>query len=149
MYSHRLKPPAKIFAVWYLRPQTPAVSGGKTCAYNQSNTVEETRGVKVPAVVVYSGSSFQIASLSILDRLIVALHRAGAGKITVVTDFQLPSLKRTRALNIPFSVDDKAPMFDEGVLFAKAEILAHPTDLRRCIETESRLLSMDGEPLPV
>src|SRR4030095_13445141 len=59
----------------------------------------------------------------------------------------VPALKRTHALGIPCQVRSDLPPIDGPVLVATANCLVHSSDVRRCIDTQSRLLSSTGEPL--
>jgi phosphatidylglycerophosphate synthase len=108
-------------------------------------------GACLPAVV-FSPSSFaalQIAGLSVLDRLLVTLHRAGAASITIIADGPLPPLKRTRALGITFRVSAETPEIDGPVLYASACMLVQVADVRRCLSARGSLLSRNGEELPL
>lgn len=109
---------------------------------------QENSRQTIPALIVVSlESSLKIATLAILDRLVVTAHRAGATPITIVSNGPLPSLKRSRALGIPFQTLSNLPAIDGPVLFATANLLVQTADVKRCIESGSRLLSTAGEPL--
>ena len=104
---------------------------------------------RIPAVIFSSGKTaeLEIATLTVLDRLIVAVHRAGAGPIIVVTDDALPDLKRTRALRIPICVESQAPRMEAPVFVASANVLIQVGDVRRCLAEHGALLSTRGQPL--
>jgi phosphatidylglycerophosphate synthase len=104
----------------------------------------------IPAVILISdaaAAALRIASLSLLDRLIVAIHRGGAGPITLVARSPLPPLKRARALKIPFEVAPEVPSFSGPVLLASSDFLVQAADIRRCLQAGGRLLTADGVPL--
>lgn len=102
----------------------------------------------IPIVILLTPeSSVRIAALTLLDRLVIAAHRAGAGPITIVGEGPVPNLKRTHALGISYQLRSDQPPIDGPVLLATANCLVHSSDVRRCIETQSRLLSSTGGPL--
>ncbi len=112
--------------------------------------VTDHKSCSFPAVIVVTQeSSIRIATLTVLDRLIVAVHRAGAAPITVVCSDPLPALKRTRALGIPFEIAPKTPQIGRPTLLATGNILVQPADVRRCIESHGRLVTAGGEPLTI
>lgn len=114
-------------------------------------TDERRPGPRIPAVIdaCLETGQLPIAGLSLLDRLVVALHRGGAGPITLVTTGKLPSLERARALGIPFAVAAKPPDLDTPVLLASAVVLVQPQDVQRCLAGGGALLSSTGELLPI
>jgi len=105
----------------------------------------------LPAVVFADArtAGLKVAGLTLLDRLIVAIHRGGADSITIIAEGKLPALKRTRALDIPFTVTAQVPALEGPVLWASAQILVQTVDVRRCLESGGSLVSPDGEPLPI
>jgi hypothetical protein len=56
--------------------------------------------VAIPAILIHDNKAgaFKVAALSLLERLIVAAHRAGCAPITVVASLALPRFKRVAAL---------------------------------------------------
>jgi phosphatidylglycerophosphate synthase len=97
---------------------------------------------KIPALVFASPEAgLKIAALTVLDRLIVALHRGGAGPITIVSETELPPLKRAKALRIPFEVAKKAPPTATKLLLARGNILVQTPDVRRCLAAGGTLQS--------
>lgn len=114
----------------------------------------ETRAAKIPAVVLVSGEEFRlpIAGLSVLDRLVVALHRAGAASITlagVQARTAADVLSRSHALGIPVRVVPDCPAPAGPVLLCHAAVLLSAADARACLERAGRLLAPDGTELPV
>lgn len=123
---------------------------------SQTTAAESTSGLcvrgveRIPAVIFVSKTAlFKVASLTVLDRLVVAIHRAGAGPISLVAPGALPELKRSRALKIPISVAPEAPSSGGRVLIAASNLMVQAPDVRRCIEQRARLISREGIPLPL
>lgn len=98
----------------------------------------------IPAII-FAGKAagLKIAALTILDRVIVAVHRAGAGPITIVTEEALPALKRTRAWKIPYTVSRVVPEISGRVLLAEANLLVQPADVKKCLEQTGRLVGKE------
>ena len=94
-------------------------------------------------------ASLKVAALTLLDRLIVALHRGGVSSITIVSQEPLSNLERTNALRIPFQVAPIPPTFSEPVLLASTSLLVQPVDVRNCIQQSGRLVTTAGEKLPL
>ncbi len=119
----------------------------------ESSTPQTPAGgaAQLPALIFFERETavLRVATLTLLDRLVVAIHRAGLGPITIVAADPLPELKRTRALRIPFQTCTQAPFVTEPPFVASSKVLAQAQDIRRCVEMRSRLLSNDGEPLPL
>lgn len=91
----------------------------------------------------------KIAALTVLDRLAVAIHRAGAGPITIVTAKPPPSLERTAALGIPVQVAPEPPASSGAMLVAGSGLLVHPADVRALVQQGARLTAAGGAPLPI
>lgn len=106
---------------------------------------------RLPAVIFAPAetSQIQVAGLTVLDRLIVTLHRAGAESITVVAEGALPSLKRATALGIPIKIGSERPQVDGPVLYAWARVLVQVVDVRRCMARGGSLTTADGHALPL
>jgi phosphatidylglycerophosphate synthase len=95
---------------------------------------------KIPAVVFAPAEAAnKIAALTVLDRLIVALHRGGAGPITILKKGQVPVLKRAKALNIPLNIETHIPPTTGNMLVAQGNVMVHASDVRRCVEMTGRL----------
>lgn len=94
-------------------------------------------------------AGLKIAGLTVLDRLIVAVFRGGARKITLVSRSAVPTLKRSMALGISFNVVPEAPASDHLALVATTGVLVQASDVRSCIENRGRLAGAGGEKLPV
>jgi phosphatidylglycerophosphate synthase len=105
----------------------------------------------VPALLVCREQSgaLRVAALTLLDRLVVAVHRAGAGPVTVVCPGPVPQLKRSAALEIPVSVVPTAPALDQPTLVAATDLLVQAADVRLLLLQRGRLTAADGALLPV
>jgi phosphatidylglycerophosphate synthase len=107
--------------------------------------------MSLPTVIFCEeNSAFQyVAGLSLLDRLLVAAHRAGATRITVVSGTPLPQLKRASALGITFQTTAQSPEASAPTLVLTTGALVQTADLKRVIEQRGRLVKPDGTLLPV
>ncbi|MBA2271969.1 MAG: CDP-alcohol phosphatidyltransferase family protein [Chthoniobacterales bacterium] len=109
---------------------------------------------KVPAVLVCDGGTgnLEIAGLTVLDRMVVASHRAGCDPITIVAE-TVPPLACAQALGIRLSVVKGAPagVRDPGhpTLTITGGVLVESRDLERVIAARGQLVAPDGSPLPI
>jgi phosphatidylglycerophosphate synthase len=106
--------------------------------------------MSLPAVIICDSetATLRIAGLPVLDRLIVAAHRAGAGPITVVSREPLPPLPRTTALGIAFKPVADAPETSCATLVLSTGLLVQPVDLMALMEKRGRLVARNGTALP-
>lgn len=106
--------------------------------------------VPMPGVVFVDPATagLQVVALTLLDRLVVGLHRAGCSPLVVVSAAPLPDLRRSRALRIPFTVATDAPSGGGAVLVAGTGFWADASALCRLREAGGRLVAPDGTPLP-
>ncbi len=107
--------------------------------------------MSLPAIIFCEAESAtqRVAGLCVLDRLLVAAHRANASKITVVSTTPLPKLKRAPALGITFQITAQPPQINASTLVLSTGALVQANDLKRVIEQRGRLVQSDGTPLPV
>ena len=106
----------------------------------------------LPALIVVTPgtAALRVASLTLPDRLLVLLHRAGCGPITVVAPEPPRGLRRTPALGVPFRLAASAPeRLAEDTLVAQASLLTNQADVRRVLAARGRLLTREGAPLPL
>ena len=105
---------------------------------------------KVPAVVLCdtTWTQLRVAGLSVLDRLVVTLHRAGGAPIIVESEGP-QTLERTQALGINTIFVPVVPELDEPALVVTGGVLVEPRDVERVIQRSGRLMSASGTPLPV
>ncbi len=92
-------------------------------------------------------AGLEVVALTLLDRLLVGLHRAGCAPITVVSDAPLPPLRRTRALGIPFDVGTRPPSGGGRAVVTGTGLWAGAAEWRRLRERGGRLVAADGTPL--
>jgi len=92
--------------------------------------------------------TLRIAGLLVIDRLVVAAHRAGAQSITVVSSVPLPRLDRTHGLGITFNPVAFCPPVTGPTLALSNRLLVQTTDLKRLMEEHGRLAKRDGTLLP-
>jgi hypothetical protein len=104
-----------------------------------------------PALIFFDEPTggLKIAALTLLDRLVVAIHRAGVSSITIVARNNPPELKRTTALGIPVRIVSKLPDRDQATLVASSNLLVQTADVRALLEHGGRLATSDGTPLPI
>lgn len=95
---------------------------------------------------------WRIAGLSVLERLIVAAHRAGCHPIQIVAAAELPRFRRVQALGIAWERRESAEPLPERALVAASHVLVTVEDLRRLLagaDGTARLTTADGRRLPV
>src|SRR6185503_5717024 len=105
--------------------------------------------MRKPAVIVCPDAhcALEVAALTVLDRLIVALHRAECGPLTIVTRQPLPDLQRTRALGIPLELRETADVARTDVLLARGHLLIQTADILEALRTGEDLVTADGTEL--
>jgi phosphatidylglycerophosphate synthase len=105
---------------------------------------------KVPAILdcVAETSDVQIAGLSLLDRLIVTVHRAGCAPICLIAE-TAPPAPRARALGIDITLASAIPQLDEPALLINGGVFVETADLQQVIERGGQLFSADYIRLPV
>jgi phosphatidylglycerophosphate synthase len=89
-----------------------------------------------------------LAGLSVLDRLVVNLSRAGVDRILLTGNDPIP-LPRATALGIQVERVETVPEFSFPVLLARSILVVSVGDLRRVMERQGRLISHEGDPLPL
>lgn len=107
--------------------------------------------MSLPALIrcTEASAARRVAALTVLDRLVVAAHRAGCPSITIVHSGQRPDLKRSSQMGIEVRQVSEAPPFTEPVLVLETRWLLQAVDLRRVMDAGSRLVARDGTLLPV
>ncbi len=91
----------------------------------------------------------KVAGLTLLDRLVVTLHRAGAGSITIVTGKPLPLLERATALGLRVEVAERPPAASGPALVVGGGVLVQAGDVRALLAHGGRLATSGGEALPI
>jgi len=89
-----------------------------------------------------------IAGLSVLDRLVITAHRAGAESITLVCAGERPPLKRSMALGIAVNWAEAMPPLEENTLAAAGQLVVQLPDFKKILTEGGRLYSESREPLP-
>jgi len=93
-------------------------------------------------------SALEIASLTVLDRLVISLSRAGVDRILVVGG-PLPRLARATAMGLEIEFVDRPPSVAGEVLIASGNVLSTSADLSEVIMRRGRLVARDGQRLPL
>jgi len=106
---------------------------------------------KLPALIFFDERTggLTVAALTLLDRLVVTVHRAGAGPITLVARETPAGLNRTTALRIPLQVAPQPPARSGATLVASSNLLVQAPDVVALLEHGGRLASGSGAPLPI
>jgi phosphatidylglycerophosphate synthase len=94
------------------------------------------------------GGRMRVAGLSVLDRLVVSLSRAGIRRIVLIGAASEP-LPRSEALGIRVEHAESVPDFSIPVLWTRANIFVSAADLRRVTSSGARLVLRTGERLPL
>ena len=89
-----------------------------------------------------------IAGWTVLDRLVITAHRAGAEGITLVCAGQRPKLTRAEALGIAANWAEKLPPLEENTLVASGQLVVQLPDFKKVLTEGGRLFSETREPLP-
>lgn len=112
-----------------------------------SNALEK----RIPAILFCNSpaGSTCIAALTLLDRLVVAVHRGGCGPIHVVCAGPPPALKRSRALGIAVQTTTTVPAVSGDVLVVDCHWLFQAGDVKAVMAQRGRLVTSEGELLPV
>ncbi|TFH24198.1 MAG: hypothetical protein E4H03_04205, partial [Myxococcales bacterium] len=92
--------------------------------------------MNLPAVLIADPATarLEIAGLSLLERLLVTLHRAGCAPLTIVAQQQLPTFQRVVPLGIDYAIVDQTPALAQETLVADTSNLVPIDDARRTIE---------------
>ena len=94
-----------------------------TATLPQPASVERPEAeISFPAIILCDEetAALKVAGLPILDRLLVAAHRAGAAQISVVSSKPLPLVPRTTALGISFRLVADMPNIEQPTLVLSA-----------------------------
>jgi len=108
--------------------------------------------LSLPAIIVRTDASptLSVAGLPVLDRLLVACHRAGFSPLRVLSRLPLPDLPRTKAWSIPFTVvSELSPTISGKLLFLTDTWLVQTTDLQHLLGADGRLASDKSGKAPI
>ncbi len=89
-----------------------------------------------------------LAVLSVLDRQIIAAHRAGASGITVVHEGDPPRLTRAQELGIEIELVREVPRFRTATLLVAGNLAVQEKDLKQVLVEHGRLQDSGKTPLP-
>ena len=111
----------------------------------------QTHPMSLPAVLIHDrpGGCLRVAGLSVLERLIVAAHRAGFHPIRVIATVPLPRFRRLAQLGVTWERLEAVPPVTEDTLVASSDVLVTVHDLRNLQNRPGVLQSPSGEGLPV
>ena len=96
-------------------------------------------------ILLTDENSPTVAGVTVLDRLVVALHRGGCRRITLCGGRWTPGLRRSAALGIAVGHVRSLPVIEEPTVIARSDILVTAADVRRLINESGRLRGRDGE----
>ena len=113
-----------------------------------ASTITTSPGIPAVIVVDQRTAGLRVAGLTVLDRLLVAVHRAGAAPITVVAQEAPSGLTRSTALGIPFRVVQQVPARENATLVASSNLLVQAGDARSLLQQGGRLAS-NAAALPI
>lgn len=126
-------------------------NGGNHVQTREPVVTEVLQGSPPAVVWVDAGTAkIRVAGLTLLDRILVAIHRAGYGPITVVHEGPLPDVRRARAWQIPYEVRSQAPAGGGIRLLIRTDVLVTRMDLEALRgRSSARLVDEGGSWLPV
>jgi phosphatidylglycerophosphate synthase len=106
---------------------------------------------RIPAIILcaHAGFDLEIAGLSVLDRLLVTLSRAGCGPLTIVSKNPLPALRRAGALGIEWRRIEESEVTTGDAIAAAANLVIQVDDVREVIRQRGQLVAADGNHLPL
>jgi phosphatidylglycerophosphate synthase len=93
--------------------------------------------------------ALRMAALTLLDRLVVALHRGGCAPIRIVCTGKAPPTRRADALGIRTEAVKTKPMLAGPTVVAECRMLVQAQDVRAVIAGQGRLVDPGGTPLPL
>ena len=106
--------------------------------------------MNLPAVIWVPESTLtsKVAHLPLLDRVVIACHRAGYQPIHILSSTPPGRLPRSTAWGINFTHSPDLPRFPGEALALVGNCLIHPADLRRLKDASVRLTDSAGVMLP-
>lgn len=106
---------------------------------------------RIPAIILCddAGFHFDVCGLTVLDRLIVTLHRAGCGPLTIVSRGALPDLRRSTALGIEWRQAEERTNPATDVILAAGNLVVQVADVKEVIRRRAQLADADGTGLPL
>lgn len=106
---------------------------------------------RIPAIVLCDDAGFdlKVAGLTVLDRLVVALHRAGCFPIHIVLRGATPRLKRSSALGVDWRHAETLPAPATDAMVVAGNLLVQPADVKEVLQGRGALIAAEGTPLPL
>lgn len=103
-----------------------------------------------PALLIADNPACEstLATLTVLERLVIATHKAGAKTITIVHSGKPPDLAHANRLNIAYKLTETVPPLHEPTLLLAGNLAAQEADLARVLSKKGRLYTPAREPLP-
>jgi phosphatidylglycerophosphate synthase len=89
-----------------------------------------------------------LATLTVLDRQVIATHQAGVTGITIVYSGDRPKLLRAAALGIDFNLTSNVPKIYVPTLLIASNLVVQREDLERVLTNKGRLFATDRTVLP-
>ena len=90
-----------------------------------------------------------VAALTVLDRLVVAAHRAGCRSITIVCNGEMPPIPGARGLRIKPKIVRKSPKISRRTLVASTNLMVQVDDLKALLQGGGRLMTKEKKLLPI
>ncbi len=103
-----------------------------------------------PALLIADNPACEstLATLTVLERLVIATHKAGAKTITIVHSGKPPNLAHANRLDIAYKLTETVPALHEPTLLLAGNLAAQEADLARVLSKKGRLYTPAREPLP-
>ena len=89
-----------------------------------------------------------LAGITVVERLIIAAHEAGATAITVVHSGQAPKLQQISRLAIEVTLTPNRPELRQPILLVAGNLTVQRVDLERVMDRQGRLHAPGHDPLP-
>lgn len=94
------------------------------------------------------GARLELGGLTLLERMVVMLHRAGCSPLLIAGEQPLPRWRRLQALGIHPAHRAQPPAGTEAIV-ASGALFVLPGDVARTIAACGRLVDAEGRPLPL
>ena len=112
-------------------------------------TEKSQKAASTAAFIIYRPveSELRIAGISLLDRQLIALSRAGCQPLTVITAKAVPSPPRTQQLKIPFQIASSLPTETQPCLVLDGNAYIEQSDITHLLSDADSIESKDGSPV--
>ncbi len=114
-------------------------------------TEKSQKAARMAAFIIYrpAESELRVAGISLLDRQLIALHRAGCHPLTVITAKSVPSPLRTQQLKIPFQIAASLPSEAQPCLVLDGNAYVEQPDISALLRDSVSIQSKDGSPVAI